>query len=177
LKPFRPLAARLVLAAIALVSPTLLLPACAPQAEEPAPAATEPTPGDSDIRAAVAATMQEYTEAIGRGDYEAALQFYADDPRFHWVEDGVLTYASRDDVARAFDGLASLGQVTVEYTPPRVEIVSPDTALLYTTHATTVGSGERAFRFTGAITITLIRQGDRWVFLAGHSSTPRTLGQ
>ena len=40
---------------------------------------------------------------------------YADDPRFVWVEDGVVRYRARSDVARGFEQLRLMGPVRFAY--------------------------------------------------------------
>ncbi len=122
-------------------------------------------------------TFQEYARLQKVGDTKGVLLFYADDPRFSWVEDGVERYTSRADVAKALAQLEGFGKVVTTYETPRVTVFTPELAQLFTTHTTTIGDPTQGgFSFSGAATITVVRSEDGWKFLKGHVSTLRQRG-
>jgi ketosteroid isomerase-like protein len=145
------------------------LPACD---RTPAGAALE-----RDQQAAVIAEVErawaEYGRRINAGDFEGAQRFYADDPRFAWVEDGRIRYTSRQQVMEGFGQLRQAGPVRVELGPPAITVLAPDVALLFATHKTTIGDSGKGFSFAGAMTITLVRTNQGWQFLSGHTSSSR----
>jgi len=129
---------------------------------------------EAAIAAEIRAAFDEYTRSLNDGDFGRALQFYADDRRFRWVEDGEVRYRSRDEVAKGFAQLADLGAATFEHAPPEIVVLGPDSAILLTSHTTTLGVDRLLpVSFSGAITITLVRTRSGWRFLSGHTSTAR----
>ena len=126
---------------------------------------------DDVIAGMVRTALDDSRAAIDAGDLDAAGSFYADDPRFLWVEDGVVTYETAAEAARSLQQIGQYGQVEVDFSPARVDVLGPDTATLFTTHTTTVGSGEGSFSFSGALTITMIRTEEGWRFLSGSGLT------
>jgi ketosteroid isomerase-like protein len=124
----------------------------------------------ADVSAAVLEAFDGYRQALVEGDLEAALLFYADHPTFAWWEDGRLRYGSRAEVGKALEGLKQVGTFEVDFTDTKVHTLAPDSAMLSTTHRTTVG-GEGGFSFSGAMTLVLIRTQAGWQVLSGHTST------
>jgi hypothetical protein len=117
--------------------------------------------GQTALADSVKQTFREYERRLNSGDYAGLAQYYAEDPRFYWVERGTL--ASRDQVVK------ELGQMPpgahFDYAEPRVTIVDAGVALLTTSYTGTFGRTT----FSGVMTITLIRTKRGWRFLAGQS--------
>ena len=119
----------------------------------------------------------EYETLLNSGNYEGLLRFYADDPRFSWMEDGQVKYSSLDEIASALKQLAQFGPGRFEYGEPDIMLLCSDVASLSTTFRTTFGEvGKGGFSFSGALTATLIETSSGWRFLVGHTSTERTRG-
>ena len=118
-------------------------------------------------------TFAAFRERLDAGDFAGAMGYYADDPRFVWVEDGVVRYRARADVARGFEHLRLLGAVRFAYGEPAVTLVARDVATLAVTFETSVGDPAHGHAFAGAMTVTMVRMPAGWRFLAGHSSTRR----
>ncbi len=122
-------------------------------------------------------TFTEYETLLNSGNYEGLLQFYADDPRFYWMENGEVKYSSLEEIASALKQLAQYGPGLFEYGEPNIILLCSDVASLSTTFKTTFGEeGKSGFSFSGALTATLIKTGSGWQFLFGHSSTHRPQG-
>jgi ketosteroid isomerase-like protein len=136
----------------------------APLAAQRAPAAD---PG-GEARAA----FQKYSEVLNAADWPAVLSFYANDPRFEWIEDGEVRYASKDAIAPAFEAMVGTGsKIRYKTEPPHIAVLAPNVVNLRTKFETTIidKDGKR-FTFGGMITIDMIKTRDGWKFLRGHTS-------
>lgn len=162
---------------VTLSTALLLATGCVSAPEPSAAEAGSAIFDEAELKAEISTEFAAYFDALNAGNYDAARQFYAADPRFFWVEDGILTYSSAEEAARSLEQMASSGAIHVDTAAPRIDVLGPDVATLYTTHTTTVGEGEGSFSFSGAMTITLVRTDGRWRFLSGHVSSPRPMGQ
>jgi ketosteroid isomerase-like protein len=135
-----------------------------PVAAQRAPAAD---PG-GEARAA----FQKYAEVLNAADWPAVLSFYADDPRFEWIEDGEVRYASKDAIAPAFEAMVGTGsKIRYKAEPPRIAVLASNVVNLRTKFETTIiDKAGKAFTFGGMITIDMIKTKDGWKFLRGHTS-------
>lgn len=145
--------------------------ACAPDAPE--------NPFDEARRAAITdsvqATLDGFVAAMEAGDWEGLAQFYAADPRFRWLEDGRVTYGSKEAI------VASLGDVggsfthgTLEYSDVEITPLAPGLAAFTARfEQRLVGSDGGGFSFSGVMGATLVHEPDGWRFLNGHTSTAR----
>ena len=106
-----PRAIRTVIACVVLCA--------SPLAAQRAPAAD---PG-GEARAA----FQKYSEVLNAADWPAVLSFYANDPRFEWIEDGEVRYASKDAIAPAFEAMVGTGsKIRYKAEPPRIAVLAPN---------------------------------------------------
>lgn len=134
------------------------------------PAALAPTHAAA-IGDSVDTMLDSLRAAFGRRDPEAAAAFYADDPRFRWVEDGRVRYASRAQMRDALRQMTGLRDLDLSFFDPIVTPVAPGVAVLVTNFAQKVVDGGGTARgFAGVMTATVIHAGGRWMFLVGHTS-------
>lgn len=145
--------------------------ACAPDAPE--------NPFDEARRAAITdsvrATLDDFAAAMEVGDWERLAEFYADDPRFRWLEDGRVRYDSKQAI------VASLGEAggsfthgTLEYTEVEITPLAPGLAAFSARfEQRLVGSDGGGFSFRGVLGATLVHGPAGWRFLHGHTSTSR----
>jgi ketosteroid isomerase-like protein len=117
--------------------------------------------GQMSLADSVKQTFRDYEKRLNAGDYAGLAEYYADDPRFYWVEHG--TISTRAQVLKELGQMPAGAHFT--YAEPRVTIVDSGVALLTTSYTGTMG----ATKFSGSMTITLIRTSAGWRFLAGHS--------
>lgn len=143
-----------------LVLPTL--------ANVPPPVRMEPT---EEVRQTVLA----YMENFNAGNVDGIASTFADRDGFTWIEGGQATYASKADaVAGIKSALAKMPGARIETNESfRVVIVDDQTAFAVvpaTVHAKDAAGAEAQI---GKIvtTLVLVRQGDEWRILTGHSST------
>ncbi len=140
--------------------------------DEPGP--IKPVFDAAMVEASVDAALGRFRAALQAADYETVIAAYADDERFFWVEDGAIRYTSRDEVRAALGQVQQFGTATYEFENPRIEVLDQDHAMVYTEVETTFGVPEAGgFSFAVAQTILMARINGEWVFLNGHSSSPR----
>ena len=117
--------------------------------------------GQASLADSVKQTFREYERRLNAGDYAGLARYYADDPRFYWVEHGAVV--TRAQVVHELQQTPAGAHF--EYAKPRVTIVDSGVALLSTSYTGTMGTS----KFSGYMTITLIRTRAGWRFLAGQS--------
>ncbi|MEO0974183.1 MAG: nuclear transport factor 2 family protein [Pseudomonadota bacterium] len=112
---------------------------------------------------------------LNRGDYTAALTFYADDPRFIAYEDGQTRYRSHAALADAFEQLPAFGKGVFRYADVEVLVLDADHAQIATTFFTAFGEAGSPgyFQFEGVLTAVVARLAGEWQMLTIHSSTRR----
>ncbi len=144
---------------------TVLLSACSEQG----------IPFDPEaVSSDVLATLSEYASAANSGDLDAALDYYIQDSRFRWAEDGAVQYSSFADLEAAIRRFADFGKISTEYVDPFVNALTRDHAQLFTSYKTTVGDTDAGgFSYSGLVTMNLVRTETGWKILAGHTSTAR----
>lgn len=127
------------------------------------------------ITDSVRATLEGFEAAIESGDWDRLAQFYADDPRFRWMEDGRVTYESREAIiASLLEVGGSFTHGTLAYSDLEILPLAPGLAAISTRFdQRLVGGDGGGFNFSGVIGATLIHGSDGWKFLFGHTSTAR----
>lgn len=155
-----------------LVIGTLLVAACRAAPVAPTAAVLTPALGAA-ITDSVTATLEQFRLAFAGRDIAAVLRFYADDPRFRWVEDGEVRYASKAEVATALRAYApSLKAMELAYFDPLVTALAPGVAVVTTRFAQKVTDSSGVTRgFAGAMSMTLIHADSGWRLLVGHTSS------
>lgn len=147
-----------------------LLSACASDSAKPGAMTAEHS---AAIRDSVTATLEQYRAAFAARNVDAVLRFYADDPRFRWVEDGELRYESKAAVATALRAFTpSLRSVELSYFDPVVTVLAPGVAVVATRFAQKITDSTGVTRgFAGAMSMTLVHADSGWRFLMGHTSS------
>ncbi|MEO5799181.1 MAG: nuclear transport factor 2 family protein [Gemmatimonadales bacterium] len=150
----------------------MVITAC--RATPVAPPSAVLTPAHSAaITDSVNATLEQFRAAFAARDIDATMRFYADDPRFRWVEDGELRYASKAEVATALRTFVpSLKAIELSYYDPVVTPLAPGVAVVATRFAQKITDSSGVMRgFAGAMSMTLIHGDSGWRFLVGHTSS------
>lgn len=113
-----------------------------------------------------------YSGLIREGKYAEAATFYADDPRFVWVEDGAIKYDSQAQIKRALEGIGSSGVVQTSFGRPSMWALSDMQVMMFAKFRTTVDKGgKKEFTYSGAITVVMEDTEEGWRFISGHSSS------
>ncbi len=121
----------------------------------------------------VSTMLENFRGAVGSLDADSVARFYVPDSTFRWIEDGVVRYTNRDEIAAAYRGV--VGTVTATrllydgtvITPlaPGVATLSAGFAQQFTMHDGLKGG------FAGAITAVVVHRDAGWQFLSGHTSS------
>lgn len=155
--------------------PTLLvvalLGACA--APSPPPAATLDAARGEAIRDSVAAMLASWRTAIGALDGDRVAAHYLADTTFRWIEDGVVRYRHRLEVANAIrETAAQVRRTELLLDGTIITPLAPGVAAVVTGFAQKVeDSAGRVGGFAGAITAVVVHTPDGWVFRLGHTSS------
>ena len=137
------------------------LAACA-SAEKPAPAETA---------AGVEGLIREWSAAGADSRWDDLKALYANDPEFHWIEQGRVAYADYAAVAAGVDQIASTG-ATIKSAVDDINVtpLSADTASFRAHAAIGVATPDFSFDFDGAFSGVAVLRDGRWRFLQGHLS-------
>ena len=127
----------------------------------------------TDLSQEVETFLQQYMDAAASGDADAIRDTLVDDGRFAWVEDGAVRYRSAEEVLKGLASLPPNAEITTELKDLEVVAAGTSGAHAWGTFTTTLGSGEQAFSFGGAISFVLERTEDGWKLVGGHTSSPR----
>lgn len=116
-----------------------------------------------------------YATTIRDRDWDTFVKLYADDPRFHWVEDGVLRATSRADIAKEYATLgAGLDSLPATFQAPVVTPLAPGIAAFTVSYTMTMYRKDGiVLPLAGITSGTLLHTSGGWRFLNGHSSTRR----
>lgn len=125
------------------------------------------------IRDSVTATLEQFRAAFAARNVDAVMRFYANDPRFRWIEDGELRYESKGAVATALKKfMPTFTAVELSYFDPVVTPLAPGIAAVATRFAQKVTDSSGVTRgFAGAMSMTLVHADSGWRFLLGHTSS------
>lgn len=116
--------------------------------------------------------LEQFRLAFSARDFDRALAFYADDPRFRWIEDGEVRYTSKAQLARALREFAApLRSIELSFYDPVITGVAPGVATITTRFAQKISDSSGATQgFAGAMSMTMIHADSGWRFLTGHTS-------
>ena len=101
---------------------------------------------------------------------------YADDPAFRWIEDGEVRYGSYDELKQTFDSLDQMfSEVAMKLIDTVVIPLGSDAALVSSLFRQEVELADGTpFTIEGGISMTVVQRENRWLFIAGHTSSPRS---
>jgi hypothetical protein len=127
----------------------------------------------SAIIDSVGTMLADFRAAAGSLDSDSVARFYVSDSTFRWIEDGVIRYTSRDQIAAAYRGM--VGSVTATrllYDGTVITPLAPGVAAVATGFAQqfTMRNGLSG-GFAGAVTAVVVHRAAGWQFLQGHTSS------
>jgi ketosteroid isomerase-like protein len=138
-----------------------------------APATTAFTAADAAAVAdSVTQALEAFRLAFSARDFDSALTYYADDPRFRWIEEGEVRYTSKAQLAKVLREFAApLRSIELSFYDPVVTAVAPGVATITTRFAQKITDSTGATQgFAGAMSMTMIHADSGWRFLVGHTS-------
>lgn len=135
-----------------------------------------PVLSQSSVEAEVRAMLEEYVDATNAADWQKVATYYADDPAFRWIEDGEVRYGSYDELKETFDSLDQMfSEVAMKLIDTVVIPLGSDAALVSSLFRQEVKLADGTpFTIEGGISMTVVLRENRWLFLAGHTSSPRS---
>lgn len=146
------------------------LAACNPTAE--------PSIDKEEVTRVIAARFESFVTSMNRLSTEELKEFYSDDPRFYWTEDGRLQYADKETLVASLTGLVqSLKSTNLKVLRTQIDLLHGESAMLFAEYEQDVvmQSGFE-FEINGAMTVLLQKEEGVWRFLIGHSSTKKQRG-
>ncbi len=133
----------------------------------------------SAIEDSVRQFLIEFAERASTGDLTDIIPYYANDPGFHWMENGALSYPSYDSVTATLRRMApTIAERRFEFEELRVVALAPGAAslsMLFRQFFTDTSGF--AFDFGGAMTLIVVHRDDGWKFISGHTSAPVRSGR
>lgn len=155
---------------LTLLGVALVLVGCGPRSTGVAVLTPEHAVSIGD---SVTTTLEAFRAAFAARDFRSALRFYADDPRFRWIEDGELRYTSRAAVATALLAFApAVRALELSYFDPVVTPLGPGVAVVTSRFVQKLTDTTGAVRgLAGTMSVTMIHADSGWRFLVGHTST------
>ncbi len=150
------------------VSSLLALAAC-----NPFPSTSTTTTGATVDTGEVRSAVEGYAAKFNAHDAAGAAAIYVEDPAFHWVESGRLSYATRDAAVKGLsDFLTGFPESRLEFHNIRVDAVGDGVAVATVDFRQTVAAnGQTALAFEGIMTLTMVKRDGVWKVVVGHSST------
>lgn len=136
------------------------------------------TPDEEQIKKEIQGRYDDFVGHMNRLEIQALTDFYSNDDRFYWVEDGKIQYATKEALTASLKGLVDmLSSSKMDLFSTRIEVTNESSALLYAEYEQrlTMSSG-MGFDINGAMTILMQKEDGIWRFLIGHSSTKKERG-
>lgn len=119
------------------------------------------------------AAIEAYVDAVNALDLDSAGTFYSEANDFQWLEEGVIRYRSAEESRESLAGLGAMASsATLTLSDLTVTALGPEAAVATCHFVQEIGmNGGAGFSFSGAMTIVLRREGGRWLFVSGHTSS------
>lgn len=148
----------------------LLLLACSP---------VEKSYDSTALEAEINQRLSQFEDLLNDANADALADFYSDDARFYWVEDGVIRYPDKQQLTASmqqFYGMMKASDRQVG--EKRINVLDANTAMIYVASKQNIelNSGFQ-FSIDGAMSVLMKKEEGSWRFLMGHSSTKKPRGE
>ncbi len=124
------------------------------------------------IEEEVLLSYESFENSLSHGDLETISNYYSDDSRFYWVENGAITYptgASAREAIKSF--YPSLKKLTFTSLDKKVTPISSSSAMLFVEYEQVlIFPSDQKIEINGAMTIYMEKKESSWEFIIGHSS-------
>jgi len=147
----------------------VLLAACAAPEAEPAFTAAH----RAAIVDSVSQRLDAFRAAVATMAPDTIAPYYVADSTLRWIEDGVVRYTSRAEIAAALQEAAPfMRDAQLLYDGTTITPLAPGVASIVTGFAQkfTLPDGTRG-GFAGAITAVIVHTAEGWQFQTGHTSS------
>lgn len=112
-------------------------------------------------------------------EVESLKDFYSNDERFYWVEDGQVQYPNKKVLLASLEGLVGMiSDSDMRILNTKIQVMNATSAMIFLEYeqAMTMSSGG-GFDINGAMTVLMQKEAGIWRFLIGHSSTKKQRGE
>lgn len=133
---------------------------------------------ETEVKEEVLSMFDEYQKYVNTKGLIGVEQFFSEDERFYWVEDGTIQYPNRAALLKGIKDFAPIvKKVHLEVIDKQVSFITDNTVSLFVEYKQdlTLESGY-AFTLDGAMTILMSKEKGGWKFLIGHSSIKKPRG-
>ena len=116
--------------------------------------------------------LRDYQNAVSSGDLAAIAQLYDDDPAFHWIENGKVSYESHAALVAVFKGFqSSVQELQLSVRDTRIEPLAPTVANVSGSYSQVfIDQAGKRYETAGAMTLVVVRRDSGWRILMGHVS-------
>lgn len=121
----------------------------------------------------IAGLLKDFTAKMNGGDFDGVGEYYSDDSSFYWIEGAAVRYRSAKEVRAAMESLKRIPEIELKYYETKIDVLSPTIVAVRTEFSQTFkgGADGRGTTYGGILTITFVREADRWRMLNGHTSS------
>ncbi|MEM7372099.1 MAG: nuclear transport factor 2 family protein [Bacteroidota bacterium] len=123
--------------------------------------------------------LSDFDHLLNAGNAGGLEDFYSDDSRFYWVEDGIIRYPDKQQLTTSmqqFYGMMKSADIQVG--EKRIDVLDATTAMIYVPSRQDIelNSGYQ-FSIDGAMSVLMKKEEGSWRFLMGHSSVKKPRGE
>jgi len=135
-----------------------------------APSST--TPDNAAVAPEVKSSVEQYAAKVNARDAAGASEFYADDPGFHWVEDGRTIYQNRvEAVAGLTNFFAGFSESRFEVYDIKIVMLGEESAIVTAKFTQAIAANAQAsLKIEGVMTLGMSKRDSAWKIVAGHKS-------
>lgn len=141
---------------------------------------TARTPIDKEgITLEISTVFSSFVSAMNSLSTDQLKNFYSNDSRFFWTEDGQIQYPDKASLTASLGGLMqSLKSTDLKVLELKIEVLDQKSAMLFAEYEQTLTMQSNfGFEINGAMTVLLQKEEGDWKFLIGHSSTQKQRGE
>jgi len=134
----------------------------------PTTGGTSALPAPPEVKAAI----DQYVAKINAHDAAGAGEFYEDDPGFHWIENGQLSYETKLAAVTALTNFfAGFPESHFEAYEVKISMLTDDAAVATFKFTQTIAAnGQAALKMEGTMTLSMTDRDGDWKILVGHRS-------
>jgi uncharacterized protein (TIGR02246 family) len=120
----------------------------------------------------IKAAIDQYVAKINAHDAAGAGEFYEDDPGFHWVENGQVTYETKLAAVTALTNFFSgFPESHFEAYEVKISMLADDAAVATFKFTQTIAAnGQAALKMDGTMTLSMTDRDGDWKIVVGHRS-------
>ncbi len=124
------------------------------------------------IEKEVLSSFEKFENSLSNGELETISNYYSDDPRFYWVENGAIAYPTGASARKTIkEFYPSLKSTTFTSLDKKATPISNSLAMLYVEYEQVlVLPSDQQIEIDGAMTVLMKKTDLDWEFMIGHSS-------